>query len=155
MNVPLPFIAISISICAVLAGCETTPTNPDAATVSKLSSTGRSGSAAAVIYRPGHYAGSMLSPTIQIDGKDLVDIDNGRVCVVSIPPGHHVFNVDNQDSRTEVTLRPGSKVYLKVVIIPGMWKGNGEITQVVADQGESEAKRLKLIDPSQIAPGYR
>lgn len=109
-----------------------------------------------VIYRPQNYLGGMLSPTVQLDGKSLVDMDNGRVFIGAILPGHHIFEIENQKSGTEVTLKPGSIIYLKVEIVPGVWKGNGQLTQVALEQGEFEAKRLELIKPSQIDdPSFR
>jgi hypothetical protein len=154
MNIRSSSTATLLVICAILCGCETTK-GPDAVTVSKLSATVGSGRAAVIVYRPRNYLGSMLSPTVQIDNKSLVDIDNGRVFIGGISPGRHVFNIENENSGTEVTLKPGGKVYLKVEIEPGMWKGRGKLTQVAPEQGEFEAKRLKLIDPKQIAPAYR
>ena len=154
MKLHIPPVVVLLSAAAVLCSCETTK-NPDPATVARLSSTGRSGTATVIVYRPHNSLGGMLSPTVQIDGKSLVDIDNGRVFIGAIPPGHHVFNVENQNSGTEVTLKSGGKIYLKVEIEPGMWKGHGKITQVAGEQGEFEAKRLKLIDAEQIAPAYR
>lgn len=155
MNVRSLFFAVMT--CAFLAACQTTgPTSPNAATAAKLSSTKHAGKVTVVIYRPRNYMGGMLSPTVQLDGKSLVDIDNGRVFIGTIPPGHHIFEIENQKSGTEATLKPGSAIYLKVEILPGVWKGNGQLTQVAPEQGEFEAKRLELIKPSQIDdPAFR
>jgi hypothetical protein len=145
---------ILVPFCALLCACESTGRQPDAATVAKLSAS-RSDRATVVVYRPRNSLGGLLSPTVQVDGKSLVDIDNGRVFVGVISPGHHVFQIENQNSGTEVTLKSGSKIYLKVEIEPGMWKGRGKLTQMAPEQGEFEAKRLKLISTEQIAPTYR
>lgn len=146
-----------VTMCAFIAACQTTgPTAPNAATAAKLSSAKHASKVTVVIYRPQNYLGGMLSPTVQLDGKSLVDIDNGRVFIGAIPPGHHVFQIENQESGTEATLTPGSAIYLKVEIVPGVWKGNGKLTQVAPEQGEFEAKRLELIKPSQIDdPAFR
>lgn len=155
MNVRLLFFAVTTS--AFLAACQTTgPTSPNTATVAKLSSAKHAGKVTVVIYRPRNYMGGMLSPTVQLDGKPLVDIDNGRVFIGAISPGHHIFEIENQKSGTEVTLKAGSSIYLKVEIVPGVWKGNGQITQMAPEQGEFEAKRLELIKPGQIDdPAFR
>jgi hypothetical protein len=145
---------VLIPLCALLCACESTARQPDAATVAKLSAS-RSDKVTVVVYRPRNSLGGLLSPTVQVDGKSLVDIDNGRVFVGAISPGHHVFQIENQNSGTEVTLKSGSKIYLKVEIEAGMWKGRGKLTQVAPEQGEFEAKRLKLISTEQIAPTYR
>jgi hypothetical protein len=146
----------SISVAALLCACESTgDKQPNPATTAKLSAVGRSGMATVVVYRPRNSLGGLLSPTVQIDGNSLVDIDNGSVFIGAIRPGHHVFQIENQNSGTEVTLNSGGKIYLKVEIEPGMWKGRGKLTQVALEQGEFEAKRLKLITRAQIAPPYR
>ena len=85
-----------------------------------------------------------------MDGKELVNISNGTVFVAAIPPGHHVFQIRNQESGTEATLKAGDSIYLKVEIVPGMWKGNGKLTQSAPEQGEFEAKRCRPINSEQI-----
>ena len=158
MNLRPTFLFVSATaICALLAACASSgikPPNPT--TVSKISSAKKSGKAALVVYRPRNYAGSLLSPSVEMDGKELVNISNGTAFVAAIPPGHHVFQIRNQESGTEVTLKPGDSIYLKVEIVPGIWKGNGKITQSAPEQGEFEAKRCEPIDREQINdPAYR
>ena len=157
MNLRRLFLFVSVLTCALLAACETTgvkPANP--VVVSKISSAKKSGRVALVIYRPRNSMGGLLSPSVELDGKELVNISNGTVFVAAIAPGHHVFQIHNKPSGTEVTLKPGGSVYLQVEIVPGVWKGNGKLTQVAPEQGEFEAKRLKPIDPEQINdPSYR
>ncbi|MFT3791972.1 MAG: hypothetical protein QM741_13055 [Rudaea sp.] len=103
-----------------------------------------------VVYRPSNFMGSGLRPTIELDGKDLANIGNGRVFVSGISPGHHVFEMDDKNSGTAVELKPGDEIYLKVEIVPGFWKGGGKITQVAAQQGMYEAMRLDPIEPKEI-----
>jgi uncharacterized protein DUF2846 len=147
-------VLVLVPLCVILCACESTARQPDAATVAKLSAS-HSDKATVVVYRPRNSLGGLLSPTVQVDGKSLVDIDNGRVFVGVVSPGRHVFQIENQNSGTEATLKSGSKIYLKVEIEPGMWKGRGKLTQVAPEQGEFEAKRLKLISTEQIAASYR
>jgi hypothetical protein len=103
-----------------------------------------------VIYRPSEFGGSALRPTVELDGKDLVNIGNGKVFVSSISPGHHIFEMDDKKSGTSVDLKPGDDVYLKIEIVPGFWKGGGKLTQVTPQQGGYEATRLELIEPREI-----
>jgi 3-keto-disaccharide hydrolase len=76
--------------------------------MAKLAATHRSGKGTVVVYRPGNFMGSAPSHAVQIDGKSLVNINNGRVFVGAISPGDHVFQIANQDSGTEVPLKPGA-----------------------------------------------
>lgn len=109
-----------------------------------------------VIYRTADSMGAFISPTVMLGGKELANIGNGRVFVVAIAPGHYVVEMDNKKTGTEVTLRAGSSVYLKVEMVPGVWIGQGKLTQIAPEQGEFEAKKLKLIDPKEIEnPSYR
>jgi Protein of unknown function (DUF2846) len=156
MNIRSISVVALAAMCAIVCGCQSTGVKePNAATAAKLSSAHHSEKATVVVYRPRSALGAILSPTVQIDGKSLVDIDNGHVFVGTVAPGHHVFQIENQNSGTEVTLKSGGTIYLKVEIEPGFWKGNGKLTQVAPEQGEFEAKRLELIDPEQIAPAFR
>ncbi len=149
-------LSLAFIVCGILCSCETDAMRqPNAATVARLSAAARPGTATVVVYRPRNYMGGLLSPTVQADGKSLVDIDNGRVFIGAISAGHHVFQIEDENSGTEVTLKPGSKIYLKVEIEPGMWHGKGKLTQVAAEQGEFEAKRLEMIKAEQIAPAHR
>ena len=103
-----------------------------------------------VVYRSSNTFGAFLRPTVTLNGKDLVNIGNGRVFVGTLRPGHHVFEMDDKKSGTEVDLKAGQSVYLKVEIVPGIWKGGGKLTQVAPEQGQFEAKRLELIPVKEI-----
>ena len=152
MNLRPIFLFVSVvATCALLTACASSgvkPANP--ATVSKISSAKKSGKPVLVVYRPRNSLGGLLSPSVEMDGKELVNISNGTVFVAAIPPGHHVFQIRNQESGTEVTLKAGDSIYLKVEIVPGMWKGNGKLTQSAPEQGEFEAKRCEPINSEQI-----
>jgi hypothetical protein len=58
------------------------PVNP--ATVARLQSVPPS-MAKVVIYREGRALGALLSPTVTVNGKDLVNIGNGTVFVGTFP----------------------------------------------------------------------
>jgi hypothetical protein len=130
------------------------PVNP--AVAAKFSSVNQRQMATMVIYRPRNSLGAWVSPTVMLDGRDLISIANGRVFVSAIAPGRHVFEMDNKRSGTEVSLKAGSSVYLKVEIVPGVWHGSGNLTQVAPEQGEFEAKRLEVLDLDDIEdPSFR
>lgn len=109
-----------------------------------------------VIYRPRNSFGGWVSATVLLDGRELVNMDNGRVFVFPIPTGRHVVEMDNKKSGTEVTLGAGSSVFLKVEMVPGTWHGSGKLTQVAPEQGEFESQRLELGSPKDIEnPSFR
>ena len=123
------------------------PVNP--ATEAKLKSV-PSSMARVVIYREARPLGALLSPDVTVNGKDLVNIGNGKVFVGAFRPGHYVFESNDKNSGTEVDLKPGSSIFIKMEIVPGMWKGNGKLLQVAPEQGAFEAKRLTPVSPANI-----
>ncbi len=106
--------------------------------------------ATVVIYRESNLYGSALRPTVTLDGNDLVNVGNGRVFVGAIAPGHYVFEMDDKKSGTEVDLKPGQAIYMKVELVPGFWKGGGRLLQVAPEQGAFESKRLDLVPSGEI-----
>ncbi|MEY2509770.1 MAG: hypothetical protein QOE26_533 [Verrucomicrobiota bacterium] len=143
--------AILILVAASLGACATSsatkPANPQV--LAKLHAIDKT-KATIVVYRPREYLGAALRPTVVLDGKDLVNIGNGKVFVASLSPGHHTFEMDDKKSGTTVDLKPGEDVYLKIEIVPGFWKGGGKMTQVAPQQGNYEATRLDLIELKEI-----
>jgi hypothetical protein len=149
--------AIVILIAASLGACATSsatkPANPQV--VAKLHAIEKT-KATMVVYRSREYMGAGLRPTVVLDGKDLVNIGNGKVFVAALSPGHHTFEMDDKKSGTAVDLKPGQEVYLKIDIVPGFWKGGGKMTQVAPQQGNYEATRLDLIELKEIEdPRFR
>lgn len=147
----LTFFATTVLTSLLLAGCATTsgvaPANP--AVVQKMAAVSKS-MATVIIYRESNFAGGALRPTVMLDGKDFVNVGNGRVFVGAFRPGHYVFQMDDKKSGTELNLKPGQTVFMKVEIVPGFWKGGGRMTQVASEQGGFEAKRLQLMPESEI-----
>ncbi|MBA3608093.1 MAG: hypothetical protein H0W43_06230 [Chthoniobacterales bacterium] len=143
-------LPLSLTFCILLGGCATTgvqPVNPQV--VAKISSIPKT-MAMVVLYRESNFYGSALRPTVVLNGNDLVNIGNGRVFVSAIPPGHYVFEMDDRKSGTEVDLKPGQAVYMKVELVQGFWKGGGRLLQVAPEQGAFEAKRLEPVDSREI-----
>jgi len=142
---------VCIIAASSLAACATTPTRPpNPQVVSKMHAADQARMATVVIYRPNASLGAFLRPTVLLNGKDLANVGNGKVFVAAVRPGHYAFEMDDKKSGTAVTLRNGQKLYLKVEIVPGFWKGGGKLTEVAPTQGEFESVRLDLIEPGEI-----
>ncbi len=146
-----------LPLLAFLGACatdEVAPTNPQV--LSKLQGIDHTQKATMVIYRPANAIGRGNHPTVMLDGKDFVDMGNGEVFVTAINPGSYVLEMDDKNSGTQVTLKPGDEVYLKIEMQQGAWSASGKMTQVMTQQGTYEATRLELVDPSEInLPAYR
>jgi hypothetical protein len=109
-----------------------------------------------VIYREQRFAGSALSPTVSVNGHDLVNVGSGEVFVGAFRPGHYVFESNDKNSGTELDLKPGESVFIKMEIVPGFWRGNGRLQQVASEQGMFESKRLQPVQLHDIEdPAYR
>jgi hypothetical protein len=151
MNRAILRSALIILISAALGACATSsatkPANPQV--LAKLRAIDKT-KAIMVVYRPREYMGGGLRPTVVLDGKDLVNVGNGKVFVAALSPGHHTFEMDDKKSGTTVDLKPGQDVYLKIEIVPGFWKGGGKMTQVTSSQGNYESTRLDLIELKEI-----
>jgi hypothetical protein len=143
---------LSFSGCATSSGVK--PVNP--AVEAKLSTIPADSMATLVIYRESNGFGAMLRPTVMLDGKDFVNIGNGRVFVGAMKPGHYVIEMDDKKSGAEIDLKAGDSAYFKTEIVPGMWKGGGRLLKVLPEQGAFEAKRLELVPADEIEiPAYR
>lgn len=146
-----------LSVAIFLSGCATTgvqPVNP--AVVAKMTAIDQRQMAIVVIYRESNFYGGGLRPTVVLNGNDLVNVGSGRVFVGAIAPGHYVFEMDDKKSGTEVDLKPGQAVYMKVEVVSGFWKGGGRLLQVAPEQGAFESKRLELVPAREVEdPRFR
>ncbi len=108
------------------------------------------------IYRPKAFMGFALHPTVMLDGKDLINIGNGRLFVGQFPAGKRLFKMDDGKSGAELDLQPGQSYYLKVEIVPGFWKGGGKMSHVTPEQGGIEVQNLEAIEQDEIEnPAFR
>lgn len=66
------------------------------------------------------------------------------------------YTTDDKKSGTEVDLKPGQAVYMKVEVVSGFWKGGGRLLQVAPEQGAFESKRLELVPAREVEdPRFR
>jgi hypothetical protein len=108
------------------------------------------------VYRPKAFFGWALNPTVMLDGEDFVNVRNGRFFKAKFRPSKHVFKMDDGASGAELDLQGGKSYYLKVEIVPGVWKGGGKMTYVAPEQGGLEVQGLKYVDAKEIDdPAFR
>jgi hypothetical protein len=148
------FVLPLLALLGACASDEVQPANPEV--TQKLQAIDRTQKAVLVIYRNADSQGRGVHPTVTMNGKDLVDTGNGEVFVTGLNPGHYVFEMDNKNSGTDVTVKAGDEIYLRVDIVPGVWRPSGRMTQVTPQQGGYEAQRMDLVSPNHIdMPEYR
>ena len=121
----------------------TTSTPVSAPAPPPIAATSNPEMATVYIYRPKAFMGMALHPTMMLDGKDLINVANGTVWLALFNPGHYVFQMDDKRSGAELDLKAGESYYMKVEIVPGMWKGGGKMTLMMKEQGSLEIKDLK------------
>jgi hypothetical protein len=102
------------------------------------------------IYRPRSIMGMALQPTVMLDGQDLLDARNGTVWKGTFKPGRYSFQMDDKKTGADLDLRPGEAYYMRVDIVPGVFKGGGRMTQVTAEQGAKDTAKLNPLPPGEV-----
>ncbi len=154
--------ALAVFISVLLVSCASSPppapaaspsTSPAASATTATTtttSTDRPDMAIVYIYRDKAFAGMALRPTVMLDGKDLVNIGNGRVYKGFFAPGKYLFQMDDKKSGANLDLKAGDTIYMRVEIVPGLWKGGGRLMLMDPKQGEYEAKQLTPVETKEI-----
>ncbi len=159
--VRLPWV---VAILVLFGACSSAPAprstgsaQPYAAVSSESQTAlGSSEIATVYVYRPKALFGWALNPTVMLDGEDFVNVRNGRFFKAQFKPSKHVFKMDDGASGAELDLQGGKNYYLKVEIVPGVWKGGGKMTYVAPEQGGLEVQGLKYVDAKEIGnPAFR
>ena len=102
------------------------------------------------IYRLKQGMGRALRPTVMLDGKDLVNVGNGRLYTGYFKPGTYKFEMDDKKSSATLDLEAGKTYYLRVDIVSGFWKGGGRLTHMTRDHGAAEIQRLEPVPEKEI-----
>lgn len=98
------------------------------------------------VYRARRYAGSALSPTIAVDGKQVARVGNGRRVTIRLTPGPHTIASDDKSSSVSIDAKAGQDYYIRVDEETGFWKGHGKLTMLLPEQGSAEYKLQKPIE---------
>lgn len=110
----------------------------------------RADAATVYIYRPKAFMGFALRPTVMLDGKDLVNIGNGKLYTGYFSPGTYKFEMDDKKSGAKLDLKPGEAYYMRVEIVPGLWKGGGRMTLMDPRQGSTEIEGLEAVPATEV-----
>jgi len=114
------------------------------------SNSGTSGKTKVYVYRYKQYVGKGIRPSVLCDEKDIARIQSGRMVVLALNPGKHVFRSNDQQSQIDLDLKPGQEYYIRVEIATGFWKGHGRLTLVAPEQGAGEVKQMRPADQGMI-----
>jgi hypothetical protein len=142
-STPTPAAAPTATAPAAVPPAATTP--PPAAAPAT------SGDKATIyVYRQKAFMGMALRPTVMVDGKDLVNMGNGRIYTGFFTPGSYNFQMDDKKSGAKLDLKAGDVYYMRVDIVPGFWKGGGKLSLIDAKQAVDEVKGLTPIDAKEV-----
>ena len=109
--------------------------------------------ATVIFYRYRAAAGKARRATINVDGKRVCSLVNGRYYRTEITPGKHQVTGPDLRKGAEVTLEPGKTYYFQAILnITGLMQVHNVFTviPVSPEQGQFEIKALKELDASDV-----
>lgn len=127
------------------------PTPPPLTEASAPTAAAEGDVATVYIYRPGKYWGKALEPSVFLDEKKLLDMDNARYLALRLTPGHHVLRSNEKDSEIDQEWDAGKTYYVKMTIATGMLKGRGQMAMVTEKLARKEMQKLKPLNKENIA----
>jgi hypothetical protein len=89
-------------------------------------------------FRPWKYVGSARTPSLYIDGKQILRMDNGRYYTIELTAGEHVLQTAiKKYAPITVKLNPGDHLYFWMAANLGPWP---------ADLAQEKIRKLKPLD---------
>jgi hypothetical protein len=107
--------------------------------------------ATVIFYRYRAYVGSARRATINVDGKQICSLVNGRWYKTEIPSGTHLVTGPDKRKGAELVLEAGKTYYFHAVLnVTGAFQIHNVFTVVPVplEQGQFEVKSLKELDPA-------
>lgn len=148
----VPEVAI---VAMIKAGARTTnsPASPGTPPPSSAPApvSGQDDSKATVyVYRPGKFMGKALEPSVFLDDKKLLDMDNARYFALKLDAGRHILRSNEKDSEIDQTWEAGKTYYVKITIAAGMMKGHGQMGMVADKLALKEIQKLRPLDSDHV-----
>ena len=150
MKTPLflrPF-ALATAVVALCAGCA----KSDPATKPRPAAAGLSARqvATVTIYQPNYGDSSLdLSPTVALNGEDLVTLHDGKVFTVRLAPGTYKFEIDGEGAG-ELRSTAGEHYYFVSAAKPGNFTPTPVLGLVSPRQGREQIQGLAPVDRSDV-----
>jgi hypothetical protein len=102
------------------------------------------------VYRPKHFHGSTLAPSVYLDDKQVARLHNGRYFSLKTKPGKHRLSSSAKEPPLEIGLKPGETAYLEMVVKQGTWRGGGLLIPTPSEDATSAIKKLRPADHNDI-----
>lgn len=96
------------------------------------------------VYRKKRIVGLALHTSVHVDGVEVAELENGAYVRLAIAPGPHAFHADEEKDTIKVDLERAKQYFLRMELVPGMWKGNGALKLVDEKTGAAEFKDWNL-----------
>ncbi|MGH9401731.1 MAG: DUF2846 domain-containing protein [Terriglobia bacterium] len=110
-------------------------------------------SARIICFRSKRFYGRDLKPSVYVDERQVVRLQNGRYFSVQVPAGEHQIESSMKHSAPlHLQAHPGESLYIEMLILPGTWRGGGRLVPVPLKDGEAAVEQLKPADSKWIAP---
>ena len=97
-----------------------------------------------VFYREKRFVGKALNTSVHVDGVEIAELDGGTYIIVPVPAGEHKLYADEEEDAFSMSVEGGKVYYLRMGLVPGLWKGNGELEKVDENTGANEFGTWKL-----------
>ena len=117
-------------------------------------STAPLGTVTVVFYRYRAYVGAARRATINVDGKQICSLVNGRYYKLELPAGTHMITGPDTRKGAEVAMEAGKTYYFHAVLnVTGAFQVHNVFTVVPVpeEQGQFEIKSLKELDAADVA----
>ena len=86
------------------------------------------GKALVVFYRPGGYAGSLISCAVSEDGKTVSSLPPKHYFILIAEPGRHTYSVASESiDKVVLTLKPGETMYTRCGVTLGIFAGRPKL----------------------------
>jgi hypothetical protein len=105
-----------------------------------------------VIYRALDSVGSVLKPSVYVDGRQGARLANGSYVSLRLAPGKHSFESSMKKSAVEVEVKSNQTVYLQMVIETGVLHGMGRLILATAAAAKQVLPGLRPLDANQTLP---
>ncbi len=96
------------------------------------------------VYRKKRIVGMALHTSVYVDGVEVAELENGAYVRLALAPGPHALYADEKKNTIKVDLEAGKVYFFRMELVPGMWKGNGELKAVDEKMGSAEFKEWNL-----------
>jgi len=140
----LPAAALGLLVGCASSGGSGTPTTATPGAYARTVPAPPADQAYLVFYREKRFVGKALNTSVHVDGVEIAELDGGTYIIVPVPAGEHKLYADEEEDAFSMSVEGGKVYYLRMGLVPGLWKGNGELEKVDENTGANEFGTWKL-----------